>query len=73
MLRHGDWSLSFAEQGLVIYRRTDGVHRPLTVAVNCGRETRSVALDAPRTDLITKTRYAKEISLAPASAVILEG
>ena len=73
VLRRGDWSLLFAEQGLIVYQRTDGVHRPLTVAVNCGRETKTVALDAPRTDLVTKTRYAGEVSLAPATAVIFEG
>ncbi len=73
VFREGDLKILFAQQGLVIYRRQDGVHQPVTVAVNCGQKERTVDLQAPRTDLITKKRFDKSLTLPPMSGVIFEG
>jgi len=73
VFRTGDLKILFADQGLVIYRREDGTHRPVTVAVNGSRQEKQVELEAPRTDLLTKKRFPDKISMPPMSAVILEG
>ncbi len=73
VFKTGDLKILFADQGLVIYKREDGIHLPVTVAVNCGRNAKTVELEAPRTDLITRKRFPEEISLPPMSAVIFEG
>ena len=73
VFRQGTLKILFADQGLVIYRREDGVHLPITVAVNCASKDATVEIEGPRTDLITKRRYQNTLSLEPLSAVIFEG
>ena len=73
VFRQGDLEITYADQGLVVYKRADGIHRPVTVAVNCGRSEKTVALDGSRTDLITGKRWSKTLALAPLTAAIFEG
>ncbi len=73
VFRMGDLKILYANQGLILYRRQDGVHRPVTVAVNCGKEERRIELEEPRTDLVTKKRYSGKLTLSALSAIVLEG
>ncbi len=73
VFREGDLEISYADQGLVIYKRTDKSHRPVTVAVNCGRQEKAVAVDGARTDLLTGKRWTDSLVLPPLAAVIFEG
>ncbi len=73
VFREGTLEILFADQGLVIYRRSNGLHSPITVAVHCGRTEVQVELEEPRTDLITRKRFSKTLSLPPLSVVIFEG
>ncbi len=73
VFKEGDLKILFADQGLILYRREDGVHLPVTVAVNCGEKEKQLELEGSKTDLITKRRFVKTLPLSPMSAVILEG
>ncbi len=69
----GKLEFSFADQGLVIYRRCDGVHKTVTVAVNCGQYEKEIQIAGTKTDLITKTRHTDTLPLQPYSFAIFEG
>ncbi|MBQ5742844.1 MAG: glycoside hydrolase family 13 protein [Clostridia bacterium] len=73
VFQQGDLEILYDHQGLVIYRRTDGVHPSITVAVNCSDREKQVELDGIRTDLMTKKRYRNEATLSPMSAMIFKG
>lgn len=73
VLKEGSTEILFAHQGLVIFRRKDNTHTPLTVAVNCGREPRKIPLDVPRTDLITHKRHKNNLILPPLETVVFPG
>lgn len=73
VFRMGDLKILYANQGLILYRRQDGVHRPVTVAVNCGNEDKIIPLEGIRTDLVTKKRYSGNLTLSALSAIVLEG
>lgn len=73
VFKEGRLNILFADQGVVVYRREDDLHRPVTVAVNCGQRDQEILLDAPRTDLLTKKRFAGKVMLGPSSAVVFQG
>ncbi|MBQ4322834.1 MAG: glycoside hydrolase family 13 protein [Clostridia bacterium] len=72
VLKEGTTEILSARQGLVIFRRRDGIHPDLTVAVNASREERNVDLGQPRTDLITGKRLTDKTTLSPMSAIVLK-
>ncbi len=69
----GELEFLHADRGLVIYRRHDGVHKPVTVAVNCGQRPEEIELAGTKTDLITKTRHTDTLILQPCGFAIFEG
>lgn len=70
VLREGNTEILSARNGLVLFRREDGIHTPLTVAVNCGREAQKLFLEKTKTDLVTRKRCGESFVLQPNRAVV---
>ena len=73
VLKEGVLEILYAHQGLVIYRRSDGTHPPLTVAVNASREEKTWDFGDSRIDLLTGKRLKNTVLLPPVSAIVLNG
>ena len=72
VFKEGGLKFLFADRGLAVYRREDGVHVPVTVAVNASREERELDLGADSVDLLTgKKRTAKTV-LAPMETIVVK-
>lgn len=73
VFRRGDLEILYAHQGLTVYRRTDGAHTPITVAVNASRSEKTLELDCVRVDLLTGKRIGTKHVLPPCTALIFKG
>jgi len=73
VLKEGTVEFLRAEPELTVFRRTDGIHPPLTVAVNCGNEKKEISLPEECKDLLTGHPLPPNLSLPPLSAVAFNG
>lgn len=73
VFRRGNLELLHTHQGLTVYRRTDGTHTPITVAVNASRNEKTLELDCVRVDLLTGKRIGPTHVLPPCTAWIFKG
>lgn len=73
VFREGDLKILYDRQGLLIYRREDGIHRPVTVAVNASLQERSISLENPCSDVLTNQKLNRNTVLPPLSALLLDG
>ncbi len=73
VFREGTLTILYSHQGVVVYRREDGIHTPITVAANCSDAEATVELEGSKTDLITKKRYRDTAQMPPMSALVFRG
>ncbi|MBP3300993.1 MAG: glycoside hydrolase family 13 protein [Clostridia bacterium] len=72
VFKEGDLEILFANQGLVLYRRRDGVHTSVTVAINASQTEKTIDLGTDRTDLLTGKKRKAKTALAPMEAIIIK-
>ncbi len=73
VFREGALEILFAADGVIAYRRADGVRMSVTVVVNAAGEERILESTHPRVDLLSGRRISGTVSLAPRCAMIFEG